>query len=41
MAVLTHDIGRVFHLITPGTWTLTTADLANGLSQDVMVTVDT
>jgi hypothetical protein len=37
----THTFTGEFTLITPGTWTLTTADLANGLSKDVMVTVDT
>jgi hypothetical protein len=37
----THTFAGQFSLITPGTWTLTTADLASGLSQDVMVTVDT
>jgi hypothetical protein len=37
----THTFTGEFTLITPGTWTLTTADLANGLSRDVMVTVDT
>jgi hypothetical protein len=36
----THTFTGEFTLFTPGTWTLTTADLANGLSQDVMVTVD-
>jgi hypothetical protein len=36
----THTFTGEFTLITPGTWTLTAADLANGLSQDVMVTVD-
>jgi hypothetical protein len=36
----THTFTGEFTLITPGMWTLTTADLANGLSQDVMVTVD-
>ena len=37
----THTFADEFTLTTPGMWTLTTADLANGLSQDVMVTVDT
>ena len=36
----THTFTGQFTLITPGTWTLTTADLAKGLTQDVMVTVD-
>jgi hypothetical protein len=36
----THTFTGQFTLITPGTWTLTTADLANGLSQDVMLTVN-
>jgi N-acetylneuraminic acid mutarotase len=29
-----------FTLMTPGAWTITVADLANGLSQDVTLTVD-
>jgi hypothetical protein len=37
----THTFTGEFTLITPGTWMLTAADLANGLSQDVMLTVDT
>jgi hypothetical protein len=37
----THTFSGGFTLITPGTWMLTVADLANGLSQDVMLTVDT
>jgi hypothetical protein len=37
----THTFTGEFTLITAGTWTLSTADLANGLSQDVLVTVDT
>jgi hypothetical protein len=37
----THRFTGEFTLITLGTWTLTTADLANGLSHDVLVTVDT
>jgi hypothetical protein len=37
----THLFTGEFTLITPGVWTLTTADLANGLSCAVMVTVDT
>jgi N-acetylneuraminic acid mutarotase len=36
----THRFTGEFTLITPGMWTLTAADLANGLTQDVMVTVD-
>jgi hypothetical protein len=36
----THTFTGEFILITRGMWMLTTADLANGLSQDVMVTVD-
>jgi hypothetical protein len=36
----THRFTGEFTLITPGTWRLTAADLANGLSQNVMVTVD-
>jgi hypothetical protein len=36
----THTFTGEFTLITPGIWTLTTADLFNGLTQDVMVTVD-
>jgi hypothetical protein len=36
----THRFTGEFTLITPGTWTLTAADLANALSQGVMVTVD-
>jgi N-acetylneuraminic acid mutarotase len=36
----THRFTGQFTLITPGTWMLTAADLANGLTQDVMVTVD-
>jgi hypothetical protein len=36
----THRFTGEFTLFTPGMWTLTTADLANGLSQDVMMTVD-
>jgi hypothetical protein len=35
-----HHFTGEFTLITPGTWTLTAADLVNGLSQNVMVTVD-
>jgi hypothetical protein len=35
----THTFTGGFTLITPGTWTLTVADLANGLSTDVMLTV--
>jgi hypothetical protein len=37
----THTFTGEFTLITPGMWTLTAADLANGLSQDLTVTVDT
>jgi hypothetical protein len=37
----THTFTGQFTLITSGMWTLTTADLAYGLSQDVMPTVDT
>jgi hypothetical protein len=37
----THTFTGEFTLITPGMWMLTAVDLANGLSQDVMVTVDT
>jgi hypothetical protein len=37
----THTFTGEFTLLTPGTWTLTTADMANGLTRDVMVTVDT
>jgi hypothetical protein len=37
----THTFTGEFTLITPGMWTLTAEDLANGLSQDVMMTVDT
>jgi hypothetical protein len=36
----THTFTGQFTLITPRVWTLTTGDLANGLSQDVMMTVD-
>jgi hypothetical protein len=36
-----HRFTGEFTLITRGTWTLTTADLANELTRDVMVTVDT
>jgi N-acetylneuraminic acid mutarotase len=36
----THHFTGEFTLITPGTWTLTAADPANGLSQNVVVTVD-
>jgi hypothetical protein len=36
----THQFTGEFTLITRGVWTLTTADLANGPSQGVMVTVD-
>jgi len=36
----THTFTGEFTLITPGMWTLTAADLANGLTQDVMLTVD-
>jgi hypothetical protein len=36
----THRFTGEFTLITPGTWTLITTDVANELSQDVMVTVD-
>jgi hypothetical protein len=35
----THTFTGGFTLITPGPWTLTVADLANGLSTDVMLTV--
>jgi hypothetical protein len=35
-----HTFTEGFTLITPGMWTLTAADLANGLSQDVILTVD-
>jgi hypothetical protein len=35
----THTFTGGFTLITPGMWTLTVADLANGLSKDVMLTV--
>jgi hypothetical protein len=37
----THHFTGEFTLITPGTLMLTTADVANMLSQEVMVTVDT
>jgi hypothetical protein len=37
----THTFTGEFTLITPGMWTLTTAHLAYGLTQDVMLTVDT
>jgi hypothetical protein len=36
----THHFTGEFTLITPGMWMLTTADLAYGLHQDVMLTVD-
>jgi hypothetical protein len=36
----THTFTGEFTLITPGMWTLTTADLFNGLTQDVMLTVN-
>jgi hypothetical protein len=36
----THTFTGGFTLITPGAWNLTVADLANGLSQDVMLTVN-
>jgi hypothetical protein len=36
----THRFTGEFTLIAPGIWTLTAADLTNGLSQDVMVTVN-
>jgi hypothetical protein len=36
----THTFTGGFTLITPGAWTLTVADLANGLSQDVPLTVN-
>jgi hypothetical protein len=36
----THTFTGEFTLITPGMWTLTAADLANDLTKDVMVTVD-
>ena len=36
----THPFTSGFTLITPGTWTLTVADLANGLSIDVTLTVN-
>jgi hypothetical protein len=36
----THTFTGGFTLVTPGAWTLTVADLANGLSQDVMLTVN-
>jgi hypothetical protein len=35
----THTFPGGVTLLTPGTWTLTVADLANGLSKDVMLTV--
>jgi hypothetical protein len=35
-----HTFSGEFTLITPGTWTLTVADLANGLSEDVILTVN-
>jgi hypothetical protein len=35
-----HTFSGGFTLITPGMWTLTVADLANGLSKDVMLTVN-
>jgi hypothetical protein len=35
-----HTFTGGFTLITPGTWTLTVADQANGLSIDVTVTVN-
>jgi hypothetical protein len=37
----THTFTGEFTLITPGTWMLTAADLANELTKDVMLTVDT
>jgi hypothetical protein len=37
----THTFREEFTFITPGMWTLTASDLFNGLSQNVMVTVDT
>jgi hypothetical protein len=37
----THRFTGEFTLITPGMWTLTAADLAKGLTQDVMLTVHT
>jgi hypothetical protein len=37
----THIFTGEFTLFTPGMWMLTTEDVANGLSQDVLVTVDT
>jgi hypothetical protein len=37
---VTHTFTGEFTLITPGKWTLTAADLANGLSEDVMLTVN-
>jgi hypothetical protein len=37
----THTFTSEFTLITPGMWMLTAEDQANGLSQDVMLTVDT
>jgi hypothetical protein len=36
----THTFTGGFTLITPGPWTLTVADLANGLSIDVTLTVN-
>jgi fibronectin-binding autotransporter adhesin len=36
----THTFSGAFTLITPGTWTLTVADLANGLRIDVTLTVN-
>jgi hypothetical protein len=36
----THTFTGEFTLITPGMWTLTAADLFNGLTQDVMLTVN-
>jgi hypothetical protein len=36
----THTFTGGFTLITPGPWTLTVADLANGLTQDMMLTVN-
>jgi hypothetical protein len=36
----THRFTGEFTLITPGMWTLTSADLFNGLTQDVMLTVN-
>jgi large repetitive protein len=35
-----HTFTGGFTLITPGAWTLTVADLANGLSIDVTLTVN-